>query len=477
MKAYIKNYATFQTESKFDVTSWDIVLDSLTTQKSTITVAGSDVPSDAARKWLVFDSKPYWIDVVSPSKAETKITVLPFDEIFNRNLLYDGTTAASVGAFIAAVIGSEWVNQTDGAYSTPYIQTTVNDTTAFFAPATDDNGMWNLLSYIRMARQKFNVGIHASIDKDHLVLEIRKDSSVEHPLVIDDGHTQLNQVNYAAQITAKATVVQPVDTGIVDAEGSPIYQQTKTDWYLSKDGTASTTVPANRADGSWVTIVISAQDDQSEKVREEFAKNGESHKVEVYTDTAMKINDKFRVKLNGAVFVGSIIEIKKTSKDSRTLYRSGSLETTISEKVNNTSAAVDKASGYTGDGSGQMYAVGDIYITTRTGNPATLLGYGAWEQIQGRFLFAADSNHSVQSKGGNSTHTLSADELPSFSAKVKVNNSNELYMQSAAGSGSARTVPQLTGDNGTLTADFAGKNDAFSIMPPYFTVYVWLRKE
>jgi hypothetical protein len=53
-----------------------------------------------------------------------------------------------------------------------------------------------------------------------------------------------------------------------------------------------------------------------------------------------------------------------------------------------------------------MYAVGDLYITTRAGNPATLLGYGTWAAFgDGRFLL---SGATAGVTAGSATHTHAA---------------------------------------------------------------------
>lgn len=473
MEAYIKSYATFHTLLQRNALDYNLCLDSLAGEKSSVTVNGDDLPGTLAGHWLVLNSVPMWISTVTPSNGQTTFTTYPVDFIFNRQLLYDGSTENTIGDFIAAQITANWINQTDGAFATPYITVTSTDTTAFVAPEVDDNGIYNFLSYIRAARQAYNICIRAEIDHDTLELTIEKTNPTTHALVINDGHTQLAGSSFSSDIVAKITVIQPVDSGQVDIDGETIFTMTTTDWYLSKDGTASTAIPQNRADGSWITIVLPESDIQAESVQAEFAKNGESHKVELYTDTEMQVGDRFKVRLNGQVFDGGVIGKYRKFNDKRVLYKSGDLITTLQERVHSVSSSTQM--GYTGDGTGQMYAVGDIYITTRTGNPATLLGYGAWEQIQGRFLFAADSTHAVKSKGGAAEHTIITKELPELELPVKSGGAEFGIERSNATSGSNWYT--LRGYNSGASVTIPGESQPFSLMPPYFAVYVWLRKE
>ena len=58
-----------------------------------------------------------------------------------------------------------------------------------------------------------------------------------------------------------------------------------------------------------------------------------------------------------------------------------------------------------------IYPVGSIYMSVNTTSPSVLFG-GVWEQIQGRFLLASDTNNPVGTTGGEATHTLTTAEMP-----------------------------------------------------------------
>lgn len=482
MECYINSFRNFHVTRQCRTTDYSLILDALDSQRSTVTVDGDDISGSTVGSWLILNGVPMWITQVTPGKGLTKLTLAAAEEIFNRQLLADFNEDrtepewhdATVGGFIARIISREWINQADSAYATPYISVQNLDNTLFFAPETDENGIYNLLEYIYTARQNYNLKLIWTVERDGLRLTITRTARKIHPLILNDGHTQLASSSFAQSIVSKITVIQPVEIPepeeIPEGEEDlwPQFEITTTDWYLTTDGTATTTVPPNRAEGEWVTIVAAEGDDQAELVQEEFALNGESHKVELYSDVQMEVGDRFRVKLNGQLFEGTVIRKQRKRGDIRTLYTSGELITTIQERVHQTAAA--QQGGYTGDGTGQMYAVGDIYITTRQGNPAQLLGYGAWEQIQGRFLYAVDGDHDVKSRGGKAEVTLDEDNLPSADY-LKSTGLTGQYM--ARVSGSPTQYNYITGTMQSVSG--AGK--AFEILPPFFAVFVWLRKE
>lgn len=113
-----------------------------------------------------------------------------------------------------------------------------------------------------------------------------------------------------------------------------------------------------------------------------------------------------------------------------------------------------------------MYPVGSIYMSVNSTNPSTLFG-GTWQRIQGRFLFAADSAHAAGSTGGEETHKLTVDEMPSHSHTIKG------YSFQDADS-STISFGKLNSSESQKT-NSAGGDKPHNNMPPYLSVYMWKR--
>ena len=118
-------------------------------------------------------------------------------------------------------------------------------------------------------------------------------------------------------------------------------------------------------------------------------------------------------------------------------------------------------------------------MSTNSTNPSTLFG-GTWSQIQGRFLLGAGSGYNVNATGGEATHTLTKNEMPSHNHSMSYANANASY---GGGSylvaGSSRiSVSSLVGtpmSNSSVTAvtiSSTGSGDAHNNMPPYYVVYI-----
>ena len=108
--------------------------------------------------------------------------------------------------------------------------------------------------------------------------------------------------------------------------------------------------------------------------------------------------------------------------------------------------------------------MGAVYLSASATDPATLFG-GTWERIQGRFLLAASGSYAAGSTGGEATHTLTVDEMPSHSHTFR-----------AAMPGATNSDP-VFGSNGggTYSTNATGGGAAHNNMPPYLAVYMWER--
>ena len=122
----------------------------------------------------------------------------------------------------------------------------------------------------------------------------------------------------------------------------------------------------------------------------------------------------------------------------------------------------------------QFYPVGSIYMSVNNVNPANLFG-GTWEQIKDKFLLSAGDTYSAGSTGGEATHTLTVDEMPSHNHAFTNNQRAMTDTGATNGWGSAITN---TGGNYYASAtnmQTTGGSQPHNNMPPYLAVYVWRR--
>ena len=142
-----------------------------------------------------------------------------------------------------------------------------------------------------------------------------------------------------------------------------------------------------------------------------------------------------------------------------------------------------------------VYPVGSIYLSINSTNPSTLFG-GQWEQLKDKFLLGSGDTYQSGSTGGEASHTLSSNEMPSHTHTASTNNTGGHRHTfkgwwTTKGDGSttyacvARTQQSDPVEYGsfatagahshTVTVNNTGNGQPHNNMPPYLTVYMWKR--
>ena len=195
----------------------------------------------------------------------------------------------------------------------------------------------------------------------------------------------------------------------------------------------------------------------------------------------------------------------------------------ISEVVNNHNSSSNAHSSLLSEFWKKIYPVGSIYISVNSTSPQTLFG-GTWEQIKDTFLLATGDTYANGSTGGEATHTLTENEMPSHthiqnshnhtqnshnhtqnshnhtqnahnhaltgSKSVGLQEGDRLRVGYGSTSGSKNTnnatatnkattatnnSATATNNPQTATNKYAGGGQAHNNMPPYLTVFMWKR--
>lgn len=122
-----------------------------------------------------------------------------------------------------------------------------------------------------------------------------------------------------------------------------------------------------------------------------------------------------------------------------------------------------------------IYPVGSLYLTTSTAPPGGLFG-GSWQLWgKGRTIVGVDSFDAdfsaAEKTGGEKTHKLTIDEMPSHNHDLSVRNSG------LDGSSETYNPPFVYKKQYTVTAysNKTGGDEPHNNMPPYITCYIWKR--
>ena len=118
-----------------------------------------------------------------------------------------------------------------------------------------------------------------------------------------------------------------------------------------------------------------------------------------------------------------------------------------------------------------VYPVGSVYISASGTSPAQLFG-GTWEQLKDRFLIAVGNNYTSGETGGEATHTLTTDEMPTHRHIINP----EGYVQSfSIGTGYTTAVTDAYGTKAEAVTSSIGGSQPHNNMPPYLAEFMWKR--
>lgn len=143
------------------------------------------------------------------------------------------------------------------------------------------------------------------------------------------------------------------------------------------------------------------------------------------------------------------------------------------------------------------YPVGSFYFSQNETNPATLFG-GTWEQLeQGRVLLSQGTNYPAGSTGGEATHTLTVAEMPKHShtrGTMNITGTFNPYGEANIACSGAFYEMGVTNQKGNSANDNdndyigfdasrswtgatseEGESQAFNVIQPYISVYIWKR--
>ena len=134
------------------------------------------------------------------------------------------------------------------------------------------------------------------------------------------------------------------------------------------------------------------------------------------------------------------------------------------------------------------YPIGSYYWSEDPTDPSELFG-GTWERIKDRFLYALGDEGNAGDEGGEATHVLTVNEMPShthtqnshthtytdyYATKSTANDFNRSYVNTAV-SDVGNTYTTRTSNGTTATNQNTGGGAAHNNMPPYVKAYCWKR--
>lgn len=483
MIAFILRKSDFKTESQHAVIDYDVIIASTGAETGSIQVLGK-IGTEHVGGWLVLGKNIWLISKIEPGEKESKLTLAPPLEAFERPI-HLGESAASAGAFLAAELTANFKSISDTAYAMPYLEIINNASgISYIAPQTDENGFYNLTAFMRLLEAEFGLEIKFRVETKKLYIELGVRPATEKTVFFGTAEAQLLSQTFTNQATAKVTVIKD---GV------------STDFYLSASGEISETPPAERAAGGWEVVTAKGKDETAEEVaRSVFYKNIASHKIEFVSTRKFELYQKIRTNINGLPLQTNICFVGKNKKDKRYKYKCGELATTLTEKLGSLKTAANSAAGFNFDAAFRdklektIFRVGRYWISDDPTEPSEILGFGTWERFKDKHLLGAGDTFAPGTTGGSATHKhgtqghiLIVSEMPAHNHPVSGGYSNNPFYvryQENFGYGSyggptpnrLHVTNTVQTEGGNQPHDH-GDTTEESNMGPYEAVYIWRR--
>lgn len=120
-----------------------------------------------------------------------------------------------------------------------------------------------------------------------------------------------------------------------------------------------------------------------------------------------------------------------------------------------------------------IYPVNSIYQSFDATSPAETVG-GTWERISSRFIYGTSDDSALLGTSGESSHTLTVNEMPSHT-----HNTGKWTLHDV-GSWGARNGATFTSSsnpysNSAFDVNYTGGGAAHNNMPPYIKAAIWRR--
>lgn len=334
MRCYVKDRYTFITSGVYEVSEYDIFLNSIFDDKSKISIMTDNNISEGGiaycdNGWLGV------IEKVAPEKRKKKTTLTcgdilnlfnddfsglieyaPCQELTPRGFIYNGYYNPSLDTYPHySYLEFPW----------PTTATPGVSQYSLYAKKGLINGRELIYGFLRT----FNIFTVCSYLRkttgDFLKVEVTHQDSTTRKIDFSDNGYSLIKETYSADS------IGMVNCCVWDESTQTL---TETAWYLKSDGTVTKIMPDPiEVYGARKTLYVGAKDDQEQKALDEISKVKYSHRIEFSSQRQMNFYDLLELRINGRVLNSYISSVRIKSDSNRFFYTSGEMRTKLTDKI------------------------------------------------------------------------------------------------------------------------------------------------
>lgn len=334
MKCYVKDRWTFVTSGVYDVSEYDLFLQSIFDDKSKITI----VTDENITEGDIIYCDNGWFGIINSVKRDKKNTELTCEDILN---LFNDDFSTLVEYLpeaegtISSFIWNGYLNLDLNPYPYyPYLylapRTTKTPAAESQYPLYMEKGLYNGRKLIYGYLRTFNIFTECSYlhktTGDVLSISVTHRDSATRKIDFSNKDYALLKETYTKNN------IGAVNVCVWDESTQTL---TETLWYVKTDGTVTTDRPddADMAHGVRKSVYVGATDDQETKVLDEISKVKYSHRIEFSTERELNFYDNLQLRINGRVLNSYISSVRVKSDSNRFFYTSGEMRTTLTDKL------------------------------------------------------------------------------------------------------------------------------------------------
>jgi hypothetical protein len=327
MQTYIVSKTDLRVKDAATLVSYEISEDAAAAAQSSFKFASA--PNASAGDFIVL--RGMYTGIISGVEADKKtaavmLRALSVSSFFSKNILL-GSAQTVTENYILSAINDNFVSSGDVLMDIPYISASAKTQTTLGITPHNDNGIYNLDTFLRYAASRYHIFADLEITADTLNVSIENRIP---PLRIIDA-------TVADVLTLSETVVSECVSKVTVRTSVGV-----TTYYLFDDGTFGTNPAAGtRMRGKTDTVYCENTTDAEKTAGDVFAKNKFSHLIEaeilsdsrLYDTARMRLYDRALVRTRTGVYDTYVSSISRKSAAKTVLFKFGDAKLTLTDKL------------------------------------------------------------------------------------------------------------------------------------------------
>lgn len=327
MQAYIISKSDLKVKHAAVLVSYEISEDAASAAQSGFAFASA--PSAAAGDYILL--RGLYTGIISGVETDKKtsavtLRALPMSSIFSRSILLGSAEAVTENCILSA-IDDNFVSSGDALTDIPYIAAAAITQTALGITPHNDNGIYNLETFLRYTARRHHIFADFEITANSLNVSIE---NREPPLRFVDA-------TVADVLTLSETVISECVSKVTVKTSAGV-----TMYYLFEDGSFGTNPGAGvRMRGKTDTVYCENAADAVKTAGDVFTKNKFSHLIEaeilsesrLYGTLNMQLYDRALVRTKTGVYDTYISFISRKSAAKTVLFKFGDAKLTLTDKL------------------------------------------------------------------------------------------------------------------------------------------------